>query len=69
LKPQRPNQNTIIQQRPYDGHWEVLKLRYTEDLPTDLRLKYNGYPEYWQKRWIAVRVFKKQSDAIEFVGA
>ena len=59
--------DTIIKRRAYDGKFEVVKLRYTEVLPEDIRLRHGGYPEYWTRRWVCVRVFESERKAKEFV--
>jgi hypothetical protein len=65
---QRHKTDVTIIKRPYDGLWQVVKLMYSEPLPKVLRDMHQGYPEYWSKRWICVRVFKTYNEAMNFVG-
>jgi len=61
------NRDTMIVQRAFDGKYQVLRNMYLEPLPKDIREKHQGYPEYWTKRWVCVRIFDKLEQAIKFV--
>ena len=64
---QKQPKDVYISKRAYDGKFEVSKLRYTDVLTNELREQYQGYPDYWTKRWVCVRVFATMNDAENFV--
>lgn len=64
---QRHKTDVTIIKRAYDGMWQVVKQMYTEALSKELRERHQGYPEYWTKRWVCVRVFKTYGEAMSFV--